>query len=150
MMVPDTEEVNKEDKTCLICMDTTRNLIEEVNVIYNMPFLIKNCDCLCNIHYSCLEKWIKNNSVCPICRKAIISEKLLSENITTVYIYEDDVPMIHDDMQNLIQTQTYSSTQTPNQQIIYVVPNKATVCIQTIFLILFIFVLISLTNYFLI
>ena len=120
-----------------------------------MPFLIKNCDCLCNIHYSCLEKWIKNNSVCPICRKAIISEKLLSENITTVYIYEDDVPMIHDDMQNLIQTQTHgphthSGPQPLGQQIIYVVPNKATVCIQTIFLILFIFVLISLTNYFLI
>jgi hypothetical protein len=134
MMVPllDEDYANIEEKICLIYMDPARNLIEEVNIIYNMPFLIKNCDCLCNIHYSCLEKWIKSNSICPICRKAIISEQLLAENITTVYI----------DQEQRSQAEN-------NPQIVYVVPNKAATCMQTLFLIVCIFVAISLLNYFL-
>lgn len=145
MMVPllDEDYANKEEKICLICMDPARNLIEEVNIIYNMPFLIKNCDCLCNIHYSCLEKWIKSNSICPICRKAIISEQLLAENITTVYIDHVQYPVERS------QIQMNNDVQLSNPQIVYVVPNKAATCMQTLFLIVCIFVVISLLNYFL-
>ena len=138
----DNTSLGTEEKICLICMDPSRNLIEEVNIIYNMPFLIKNCDCLCNIHYSCLEKWIKSNSICPICRKAIISEKLLAENITTIYI---DDEMINDGVQNTNDV----AMQTPSQQIVYVTPNKAVTCLQTLFLIVFMFITILFMNYFL-
>jgi hypothetical protein len=142
-MVPllDEDYANIEEKICLICMDPARNLIEEVNIIYNMPFLIKNCDCLCNIHYSCLEKWIKSNSICPICRKAIISEQLLAENITTVYIDQEQY--------QVQESQVQRSQAENNPQIVYVVPNKAATCMQTLFLIVCIFVAISLLNYFL-
>ena len=168
MMVPllDEDYANtndKEEKICLICMDPARNLIEEVNIIYNMPFLIKNCDCLCHIHYSCLEKWIKSNSVCPICRKAIISEQLLAENITTLYIEDNSQYQVQCQVQRsqVQRSQGQESQvqipnglqmndiQLPNQQIVYVVPNKAVTCMQTLFLIVSFFVAISLLNYFL-
>ena len=159
MMVPllDEDYANtndKEEKICLICMDPARNLIEEVNIIYNMPFLIKNCDCLCHIHYSCLEKWIKSNSVCPICRKAIISEQLLAENITTLYIednsqYQVQRSQVQESQAQMNNGLQMNDIQMPNQQIIYVVPNKAVTCMQTLFLIVSFFVAISLLNYFL-
>lgn len=140
----DNRSLGEEEKQCLICMDPSRNLIEEVNIIYNMPFLIKNCDCLCNIHYSCLEKWIKSNSICPICRKAIINEKLLAENITTI-----DNEMINHEAQYTNDRAQYTNDVAPNHQIVYVVPNKAITCIKTLFLIVFMFITIIFMNYFL-
>ena len=50
---------------------------EFVNSIIEIPFLIKECNCIFNVHYTCLEKWLKSNSVCPICRQPIMNENQL-------------------------------------------------------------------------
>jgi len=64
------------NKQCLICLQgpiTNYNniIIDDVKLINEMHFLIMNCKCQCLSHHKCLEKWITNNSSCPICREHI-------------------------------------------------------------------------------
>lgn len=62
-------------KQCLICLQgplqSNNIIIDDVKLINKMHFLIKKCKCECYSHHSCIEQWIQNNSVCPICKEPI-------------------------------------------------------------------------------
>ena len=64
-----------DNKQCLICLQgpiQSNNIImDDVKLINEMHFLIKECKCECYSHHTCIEQWIKNNSVCPICKGPI-------------------------------------------------------------------------------
>ena len=73
-----TFSINNYDsqKQCLICLQGPEQslnniIIDDVKLINEMHFLIKECSCECYSHHSCIEKWIESNSVCPICRGPI-------------------------------------------------------------------------------
>ena len=60
------------DKQCIICLEKTPiNDKDHITLMNEMHFLIKKCECLCNAHHTCLEKWIGTNPVCPICKGEI-------------------------------------------------------------------------------
>jgi hypothetical protein len=82
---------------CIICLQNVSLCKDEVTLMNDMHFLIKNCDCVCYSHHKCIETWIKTNSVCPICRKPIS----FPEKKSTVI----DMPSIQYD-----ETQTYKKT----------------------------------------
>ena len=61
-----------ENKQCLICLqgpeqNSNNIIIDDVKLINKMHFLVKSCKCECYSHHKCIEKWIENKSVCPIC-----------------------------------------------------------------------------------
>lgn len=63
---------NDSQKQCLICLQGPEQsynniILDDVILINEMHFLIKECKCKCYSHHKCIEKWIQNNSVCPIC-----------------------------------------------------------------------------------
>jgi len=60
------------EQQCIICLDKSIvNQKDKVTLINEMHFLIKGCDCICYAHHTCIEKWIKTNAVCPICKRII-------------------------------------------------------------------------------
>jgi hypothetical protein len=74
------------DKQCIICLEKTPiNGKDHITLMNEMHFLIKKCECLCNAHHTCLEKWIGTNPVCPIC-KGEISFPLMAMNNKHVII----------------------------------------------------------------
>jgi len=66
---------NDIEKQCLICLQgplqSNNIILDDVKLINEMHFLIKECKCECYSHHNCIEKWIQNNSVCPICKGPI-------------------------------------------------------------------------------
>ena len=67
----DTVDIDT-DKQCIICLEKTPiNDKDHITLMNEMHFLIKKCECLCNAHHTCLEKWIGTNPVCPICKGEI-------------------------------------------------------------------------------
>ena len=67
---------NDTEKQCIICLQgpeqsSNNIIIDDVKLINEMHFLIKECKCECYSHHNCIEQWIKNNSVCPICKGPI-------------------------------------------------------------------------------
>ena len=65
-----------ENKQCLICLqgpeqNSNNIIIDDVKLINKMHFLVKSCKCECYSHHKCIEKWIENKSVCPICKGPI-------------------------------------------------------------------------------
>ena len=67
---------NDTEKQCIICLQGPEQslnniIIDDVKLINEMHFLIKDCKCECYSHHNCIEQWIKNNSVCPICKGPI-------------------------------------------------------------------------------
>ena len=67
---------NDTEKQCIICLQgpeqsSNNIIIDDVKLINEMHFLIKDCKCECYSHHNCIEQWIKNNSVCPICKGPI-------------------------------------------------------------------------------
>ena len=71
----DTDLLIDSKKQCLICLQgpiRSNNIImDDVKLINQMHFIIKECKCECYSHHKCIEQWIDNNSVCPICRGPI-------------------------------------------------------------------------------
>ena len=63
------------ENQCLICLQgpvqSNNIIIDDVKLINEMHFLIKECKCECYSHHKCIEIWIQNNSVCPICKGPI-------------------------------------------------------------------------------
>jgi len=58
-------------KECFICLDS--NITDETLIkLKNQIIYIKRCMCDGIIHISCLDKWCKIRSTCPICRIDII------------------------------------------------------------------------------
>jgi hypothetical protein len=72
----DIDNNNDTEKQCIICLQGPEQsinniIIDDVKLMNEMHFLIKECKCECYSHHNCIEKWIKNNSVCPICKGPI-------------------------------------------------------------------------------
>ena len=71
----DIDILNDKEIQCLICLQgplqSNNIIIDDVKLINEMHFLIKECKCECYSHHKCIEKWIQNNSVCPICKGPI-------------------------------------------------------------------------------
>jgi hypothetical protein len=88
----DTDLLIDSKKQCLICLQgpiRSNNIImDDVKLINQMHFLIKECKCECYSHHKCIEQWIDNNSICPICRgpisfpKSGIKEEIIQMPIT--------------------------------------------------------------------
>jgi hypothetical protein len=75
--INDNKDYNiNEKKQCLICLQgpeqsSNNIIIDDVKLMNDMHFLIKACKCECYSHHKCIEKWIENKSVCPICKGPI-------------------------------------------------------------------------------
>lgn len=71
----DIDILNDKENQCLICLQgpvqSNNIIIDDVKLINEMHFLIKECKCECYSHHKCIEIWIQNNSVCPICKGPI-------------------------------------------------------------------------------
>ena len=71
----DNYNYNDTENQCLICLQgplqSNNIIIDDVKLMNEMHFLIKECKCECYSHHNCIEQWIKNNSVCPICKGPI-------------------------------------------------------------------------------
>ena len=72
----DNYNYNDTEKQCIICLQgpeqsSNNIIIDDVKLMNEMHFLIKDCKCECYSHHNCIEQWIKNNSVCPICKGPI-------------------------------------------------------------------------------
>lgn len=75
--IDDIDDVdNDTEKQCIICLQgpaqsSTNIIVDDVKLMNEMHFLIKECKCECYSHHNCIEQWIQNNSVCPICKGPI-------------------------------------------------------------------------------
>ena len=56
-------------KQCLICLDTKHT-----------DFYKKNPNCTHNICIICLDKWLKINDKCPLCKKDLIYSNIFFDN----------------------------------------------------------------------
>lgn len=80
--------INSIDHPCLICLEKSQ-VKDEVTLINDMHFLIKECNCICYSHHNCIKTWIENKSVCPICRKVISFPKTGIKNWDEVILMSD-------------------------------------------------------------
>jgi len=85
---------------CLICLQETiieiqdKNILNQNTIMVNsIPFLTKSCVCDYHVHYKCIEKWMKINSICPICRKPI-SNILTIKSQDTIIIPDEETIII--------------------------------------------------------
>jgi hypothetical protein len=61
-----SSSIEEEELTCAICLDT----FEHQSKVVALP-------CKAHIfHPECIEKWIKNNAVCPECRFEVTVQRL--------------------------------------------------------------------------
>jgi hypothetical protein len=60
-----SNQYDKIDRECMICMDDEKGLPEEV----------LSCECSNYYHKECIKKWRTRNNTCPTCRKEIHSVK---------------------------------------------------------------------------
>lgn len=58
---------------CVICLDTKSDISVKC--------------CKSNYHTTCLEKWLKINNICPICRKHIKNKAKLDKFTTGTGLY---------------------------------------------------------------
>jgi hypothetical protein len=58
---------------CIICLGNNPVSISSI------PFLTKKCNCKIQTHPTCIEQWIKNKPVCPICGERIYYKELIIE-----------------------------------------------------------------------
>ena len=98
------------EKQCLICLQgplqsSNNIIIDDVKLINEMHFLVKPCMCECYSHHKCIEKWIENNSVCPICKgpisfpKSGIKEEII-QMPNTEMIHAPEIIILHHDKSN--------------------------------------------------
>jgi len=90
----DNDNDNDKENQCLICLQgpiqSNNIIIDDVRLMNEMHFLIKECKCECYSHHNCIEQWIKNNSVCPICKgpisfpKSGIKEEIIQMPINVI------------------------------------------------------------------
>jgi len=67
-----------DTKQCIICFEHIDvNSIQEI--LLKQPML-KSCECLYNIHESCVVKWIRYNPTCPYCKEQLYLEHNLNPN----------------------------------------------------------------------
>ena len=64
-------ELNKTEE-CIICLEPiicNENLHLLSSIINKHDFLIKYCNCDCNVHEECVNNWLSKNVICIICRE---------------------------------------------------------------------------------
>ena len=79
------------DDDCFVCMETVLNNKQTIK-LNKQIFYLKQCQCDGNIHQECLDKWIRTNNVCPICRSSMIQNdyvliKLANSNYYVIIVY---------------------------------------------------------------
>ncbi len=132
------------DKQCLICLQgplqsSNNIIIDDVKLINEMHFLVKACKCECYSHHKCIEKWIENNSVCPICKGPISFPK---SGIKEEIIQIPNTEMI----------QAYEISQAPEMiqahEIIILHRDKSNnhLCVRFIIILFFIFLIFTVLN----
>ena len=89
-----------DTKQCIICFENVDvNSITEI--LLKQPML-KSCECVYNIHESCVVKWIRYNPTCPYCKEQLFLEHNLNptansiseESISINTLTKDDI-VIH-------------------------------------------------------
>ena len=71
--VDDNEEINKNENQieCFVCYEFKTERREKPIKLYSQNYYVKKCICDGFIHKECLDKWVKQNGTCPICRNNI-------------------------------------------------------------------------------
>lgn len=71
----DNEEINKNENInlieCFVCYEFKTERREKPIKLYSQNYYVKKCICDGFIHKECLDKWVKQNGTCPICRNNI-------------------------------------------------------------------------------
>ena len=131
------------DKQCIICLEKTPiNGKDHITLMNEMHFLIKKCECLCNAHHTCLEKWIGTNPVCPICKGEISFPLMAMKNKHVIIdlqgMQSNDMQMQSNDMQMQMQSNGMQSNgmQSNGMQSTHVVTSH--LCIRITILIFFV------------
>jgi len=124
---------NDIQKQCLICLQgpiqSNNIIIDDVKLINKMHFLIKKCRCECYSHHTCIETWIQNNSICPICRGPISFPKSgIKEEI--IQISNNDTHEIHE----------------PHEIIVLDTNKSNHIWIRLVFILFFVCIIINILN----
>ena len=64
----DGADVKDEDKQCSICMS---NFMPEVKVGSRKPIkppMLRRLKCFHAFHQKCIDEWLKQKSICPLCK----------------------------------------------------------------------------------
>lgn len=84
-------ELNKEEKSCFICLDEENDVGEPLVD----SKLLRNCGCKFFVHPQCWNEWIKDKSDydCPICRKdSMLRIKIPPNPVLAVVYHEEQNP----------------------------------------------------------
>lgn len=81
-----------DTKQCIICFENA-DVISIEKILLKQP-MIKSCECVYNIHESCVVKWIRHNPTCPYCKEQLYLEHNLNtadeESISINTLTKDD------------------------------------------------------------
>ena len=66
-----------DENECMICMESDKPTV----MIYKIPHLERVCECEFRVHESCLQNWLSNTPICPICKECLYYSE--SAKITT-------------------------------------------------------------------
>ena len=77
------------NNNCFICFEYNVSGFIPIN-LRNINSVSRNCQCNGNIHIKCLQRWLRENNNCPVCRTPYSSDVIIINNnyntIFTVYI----------------------------------------------------------------
>ena len=83
-----TTDINN---TCFVCLDAKPINKDSVTLLNDMVLFIKECDCKCYSHTTCIKKWIEIKSVCPICNHIILYPIICVDNKDAVVDNSHDI-----------------------------------------------------------
>ena len=84
--------INKTNKECLICLekyfDTSREKTHRLYYLIknNHTDVIKECECDCLVHNTCLTIWFSKNVSCIICRKKMYTIENSTNNYMEIHV----------------------------------------------------------------
>jgi hypothetical protein len=88
------ENDNSLSKECFVCLDS--NISDKTLIkLKNQLFYFKHCMCDGTIHISCLDKWYKIRSTCPICRIHVIKIPDFKTRVITYFMKNKIVSFIY-------------------------------------------------------
>ena len=93
-------ELNKTEE-CIICLEPIiyiENLHLLSSIINKHDFLVKLCNCDCNVHEECLNNWLSKNTICIICREPF---HYTTEDENDDYDIDNDIETMNDAINNI-------------------------------------------------
>lgn len=83
-------ELNKEEKSCFICLDEQ---IDSGEPLVDSK-LLRNCGCKFSVHPTCWNEWMKDKTDydCPICRKDSMLRIKIPPNPVLAIVYHEEPP----------------------------------------------------------